>query len=202
LSQAGNAHPLERALLRFLRFLEKRDMSYETLSLQSADTHCESFLLDANGWVPNNARLPVLIWHGAIDPRESDIAGHFEALFAQNGWPPQWRDGVFDYHHFHSTAHEVLGVASGEAELIIGGPKGRVIALNTGDAILLPAGTGHCLLTAGRRFQVVGAYPPGQQWDIRRDALSDDERRQMEALPFPKRDPIAGDGGALTRLWK
>jgi uncharacterized protein YjlB len=177
-------------------------MPYETPTMQAADARCESFMLAPNGWVPNNTRLPVLLWHGAIDRREQDIAGRFETLFTQNGWPPQWRDGVFDYHHFHSTAHEVLGVASGDAELIIGGPKGRVIAVRAGDALLLPAGTGHCLLTAGRRFQVVGAYPPGQQWDIRREALSDAERRSMEALPFPTSDPIGGEDGALMRSWK
>ncbi|MDR5854567.1 cupin domain-containing protein [Caballeronia sp. LZ062] len=177
-------------------------MAEHTETVQAANARCESFLLATNGWVPNNARLPVLVWHGAIDPQNRDCGSRFEALFAQNGWPPQWRDSVFDYHHFHSTAHEALGVASGEAELIIGGPEGRVIALRAGDALVLPAGTGHCLLTSARRFQVIGAYPPDQQWDIRRDALSDDERRAMEALPFPKSDPVAGEDGPLTRLWR
>jgi uncharacterized protein YjlB len=186
----------------------ERDMPHETISLQSAKARCESFLLPSNGWMPNNSRLPVLLWHGAIDISEHekrdrhDCGARFEALFAQNGWPPQWRDSVFDYHHFHSTAHEVLGIASGDAELILGGPQGRVIAVRAGDALVLPAGTGHCLLTSGRRFQVIGAYPPGQQWDIRREALCDAERIEMEALPFPHSDPVAGDDGPLTRLWK
>jgi uncharacterized protein YjlB len=76
-----------------------------------------------------------------------------------------------------------------------------VIAVSAGDALVLPAGTGHCLLTAGRRFQVVGAYPPGQQWDIRRDAISEAERIAMEALPFPSSDPVAGEDGPLARHW-
>jgi uncharacterized protein YjlB len=177
-------------------------MSRDTSFSQSACTRSESFLLAPNGWVPNNRRLPVLIWHSAIDPREPDAAGRFEALFAQNGWPPQWRDGIFDYHHFHSTAHEVLGIASGEADLMLGGPKGRTISVRAGDALLLPAGTGHCLLTCGPRFQVIGAYPPGQQWDIRRDALSEPERLAMEALPFPASDPVCGDDGPLIAHWK
>ncbi len=140
-------------------------MSHETLHIQSAaDARCEAFMLALNGWVPNNSRLPVLLWHGAIDAHGHDDAARFEALFTQNGWSSQWRDSVFDYHHFHSTTHEVLGIASGDAELILGGPKGRVIAVRAGDTLVLPAGTGHCLLTNGRRFQVIGAYPPGQQW--------------------------------------
>lgn len=179
-------------------------MAEQTVSLLAQHARCEHFMLPENGWVPNNRRLPVLLWRGAIAPprqQGQEGADHFEALFEQNGWPPQWRDGVFDYHHFHSTAHEALGIASGDAELIIGGPHGRVIALSAGDALILPAGTGHCLLAAGRRFQVIGAYPPGQQWDIRREAISEAERTAMEALPFPKSDPVAGDDGPLVRHW-
>ncbi|BAN23199.1 cupin domain protein [Caballeronia insecticola] len=179
-------------------------MAEQTVSLLAQNARCEHFMLAPNGWVPNNSRLPVLLWRGALDldPRAADGATRFEALFAQNGWPPQWRDGVFDYHHFHSTAHEALGIASGDAELILGGPHGRKIAVNAGDALVLPAGTGHCLLMAGRRFQVVGAYPPGQQWDIRRDAISDAARAAMELLPFPPCDPVAGENGPLVRHWR
>ncbi|MDR5757176.1 cupin [Caballeronia sp. LZ035] len=176
-------------------------MTEHTARLLSPHARCEHFMLPENGWVPNNRRLPVLLWRGAIDPVAPDGAGRFEALFAQNGWPPQWRDGVFDYHHYHSTAHEVLGIASGDAELILGGPHGRVIAVRAGDALVLPAGTGHCRLTSGRGFQVVGAYPPGQQWDIRREALDERERAAMEALPFPASDPVAGDDGPLRHHW-
>ena len=176
-------------------------MAEQTVSLLAQNARCEHFMLPENGWVPNNRRLPVLLWRGAIDPRAPDAAARFEALFGHNGWPPQWRDSVFDYHHFHSTAHEALGVASGDAQLIIGGPHGRVIAVSAGDALVLPAGTGHCLQTAGRRFQVVGAYPPGQQWDIRREAISERERAAMEALPFPACDPVAGENGPLARHW-
>ncbi len=75
-----------------------------------------------NGWVPNHPTLPVLLYHQAFDPNTPDLASVMERTFEQNGWPPQWRNGVYDFHHFHSTAHEVLGFAAGSAHLILGGP--------------------------------------------------------------------------------
>jgi uncharacterized protein YjlB len=158
--------------------------------------------LKPHDWVPNNPRLPVILYRRALDPERDDLGAAMETLFARNQWPPQWRDGIFDYHHFHSTAHEVLGAISGQAQVIIGGPGGRVITLNAGDVVLLPAGTGHCLQSSGGRFSCVGAYPEGQQWDIRRDALSEEEMAAMLKLPFPASDPVGGDAGPLPEHWR
>jgi len=66
----------------------------------------EVLRLSRNGWMPNNERLSVLLYRGVQDLRGADPAARFEELFTRNGWPPQWRDGVYDFHHYHSTAHE------------------------------------------------------------------------------------------------
>jgi hypothetical protein len=81
----------------------------------------EVLQLSRNGPMPNNERLPVLLYHGAFDVVESDSASVFEQAFERNGWPSRWRNGVYDFHHYHSTAHEVLGFARGHARLILGG---------------------------------------------------------------------------------
>jgi uncharacterized protein YjlB len=161
----------------------------------------DAFRLPAHAWVPNNRCLPVIVYRRVFDAAARDLGEQVDRAFAQHGWPVQWHDGVFDYHHFHSTAHEVLGVIAGSAELIVGGPGGRTLRIATGDVLLLPAGTGHCLVAREDAFQVAGGYPRGQQWDIRRDALTADELRAMEALPFPACDPVYGESGPLIEHW-
>jgi uncharacterized protein YjlB len=162
----------------------------------------ESFVLPEHDWVPNNPKLPVLLYRGAVDVGSCDeTAAAFEAVLEANGWPPQWRDGIFDYHHYHSTAHEALAVAAGTATLTIGGPGGRELRVEAGDALVLPAGTGHRSTEASEGFLVVGAYPQGQDWDICRQAPSDEARQRMATLPVPHADPFYGRTGSLTERW-
>ena len=160
----------------------------------------EQIRLSRNGWMPNNERLPVLLYRRAFEAG-GDAATAMEAAFQQNAWPPQWRNGVYDFHHYHSTAHEVLGFAGGSATLMLGGEGGHELTVNAGDVAVLPTGTGHCRLRADSRFLVIGAYPAGQTWDICRAAPDGVAVERMRTLPFPKVDPVAGAGGALVRVW-
>jgi uncharacterized protein YjlB len=172
----------------------------------SSQTAVEPETLDfaANGWIPNNQRLPVLVYRSAIKPVGSDPASLFEHVFARNGWPPQWRNGIYDFHHFHPSTHEVLGFAAGQARLILGGPgsTGREITVRAGDVVVLPAGTGHCKIEASADFLVVGAYPPNEDIGISRVALTADGLAEMRRVPFPQSDPLSGPNGPLAKLWR
>jgi uncharacterized protein YjlB len=158
--------------------------------------------LSRNGWMPNNEKLPVLLYHQVFALHGDDPALLLEQTFRRNDWPPQWRNGVYDFHHYHSTAHEVLGFAVGHARLMLGGENGHDVVVHAGDVAVLPTGTGHCKLEASEDFLVVGAYPPNQIWDICRSAPTPAASDRMEHLPFPKWDPVAGVSGALVRAWR
>jgi len=166
-----------------------------------AETQPETIHLQANGWMPNNPKLPVLFYKAALDTK-GGAASKCEALFTRNGWPPQWRNGVYTFHHYHSTTHEVLGFTRGEARLVLGGEGGREFHIRAGDVLLLPTGTGHCELTCSPDFQVIGAYPPGCHWDICRAAPDTAALERMATMALPASDPVHGTHGPLTLHWR
>jgi uncharacterized protein YjlB len=157
------------------------------------------FTFEDDGAIPNS-RLPLLVYHAALPADAAAI----EQVFAANRWPPAWRDGVHPFHHFHSTAHEVLGVARGEASVLFGGPGGTVLTVRAGDVVVVPAGVAHCNQMQSDDLLIVGAYPDnGRGPDMRRGkpAEHDAAVRSVAAVPVPAADPVMGVDGALGRLW-
>ena len=86
------------------------------MSIVSADIEPLTFVFEDDGLVPNNP-LPFLVYKGAVDVANDHPEKTIEGLFGANGWGAMWRNGVYDYAHYHATVHEVLGVARGLARV-------------------------------------------------------------------------------------
>jgi uncharacterized protein YjlB len=158
-----------------------------------------------DGTVPNNPALPFVRYRGAVDLADAaDPAAVFEELFEANGWGGAWRNGIYDYVHYHPRIHEVLGIASGEARVRFGGAKGRAVRLKAGDVAILPAGTGHEALSATRDLVVVGAYPPNGKYEEYEGSTGEHDRAvdMIPKVPLPRKDPIYGADGPLLKVWR
>lgn len=161
------------------------------------------WLFADDGATPNHPDFGLLLHKGAVEASE-EAAARIEALFGANGWVGFWRDGVYPFHHYHSTCHEALGVARGRAEVRFGGEDGETVGLDAGDVAVLPAGTGHKLISASEDFLVVGAYPPRQPYDmIRSDQRGEHDAavERIAAAPVPATDPVFGEEGGLKLRW-
>jgi uncharacterized protein YjlB len=165
----------------------------------------ETMKFAADGSVPNNARLPFVIYRGAIDlagdPNPEEI---IERVFRANGWGDIWRNGIYEYMHYHSMIHEAMGIARGRAKVMFGGAQGREVDLAQGDVVVLPAGTGHQALWVSPDLLVIGAYPGSGRYDLCRGSKAEYAKavETIPRVPLPKSDPAYGDEGPLMRLWR
>ncbi len=165
-----------------------------------------TFMFAADGNVPNNPTLPVLLYRHAVDVAAAhDPESAIEQIFMANGWGHGlWRDSIFPYPHFHSATHEVLAIARGSARVRLGGTHGKEVELKAGDVVVLPAGTAHQRLASDDRLSVIGGYPGNGRYDLQRTQPSDhgEAREAIAKVPLPECDPLFGTEGPLLRLWK
>ncbi len=156
--------------------------------------HIEKLSFAPDGFIPNNPALPFVCYRAGLDLSagnpEQAIIRHFEL----NGWGDAWINGIYPFQHYHATAHEVLGIARGYALVQFGGPNGPRLEVSAGDAVLIPAGVGHCRLDMSGDLSVVGAYPEGQSADLRRDTAGDfsGAAERIAKVAHPRRDPVTG----------
>jgi uncharacterized protein YjlB len=163
-----------------------------------------TFRFEDDGETPNNPKLPLVLYRGAVDVKGADPAAAFEKAFGAHGWGDGWRNGIFDFLHFHTRTHEVLGIARGRAKVEFGGAKGQAVELQAGDVAILPAGTGHRRISSSPDLLVVGAYPADTCIDQHRPSqISHDKAvSDIAGTALPQQDPVYGSDGPLMRLWK
>ncbi len=174
------------------------------LSKLVRDRKPNAFRFKDDGIIPKHPRWPLIVYRSAVRlPDTLDPAAVLEDLFERNGWANSWRNGIYDYVHYHSRIHEVLGIARGSGKVQFGGKRGRVLTLKAGDVAILPAGTGHQCLSATDEFLVVGAYPPSGKYD--ECTSSKDYTRAIKTVPKvakPRKDLVFGSHGPLRTKWK
>jgi uncharacterized protein YjlB len=158
------------------------------------------FYYEDDGIIPNNPELAVILYSEVFKEKTAQV----ERIFNSHNWRNSWTNGVFDYHHYHSNVHEVLGVTRGTATLHLGGEQGNLLVVVAGDVLVLPAGTGHKKVSSSFDFQVVGAYPNGMDYNLLTGLASDRPKAlaEIKRVPLPQTDPVFGDHGPLTNTWK
>ena len=163
----------------------------------------ETYRFADDGIVPNNPALPLVVYRGAL-AAGGNRAAACERLFAQHGWPDAWRNGIYPHHHYHSTAHEVLGIAAGSARVRLGGEGGQTVELRAGDVVVIPAGIAHKREWASSDLLVIGAYPKGQRPDLCRAEAARHDRAlaHIAAVPLPVVDPVTSRAEPLLECWR
>ncbi len=165
--------------------------------------HIATHVFEDDGMFPNNPRLPVLVYKGALHLHPSDQPEKIMEIFARNNWTNGWKDTVFTYHHYHSKTHEVLGIFCGTADIILGGPEGTCVELNRGDVVIIPAGVAHKCINSSPDFLCVGAYPDGREYDTNYGKAEEREQAlaNIQTVPLPSTDPVFGSSGPLNERW-
>ncbi len=163
----------------------------------------EQVAIQEDGVFPNIC-LPVLLYKGALDIPLLFPATHVKHWFEKHGWSNSWDAGIFEYHHYHSITHEVLGIYKGHTKLQLGGPAGPVIFIEKGDVLVIPAGVAHKNLGAENSVGVVGAYPDGRNYDMNYGKPGERPRtdENIKNVPVPANDPVFGRDKGLSSIWK
>lgn len=171
----------------------------------NTNPHIISIELQKNQHFPNS-KYPVLIYKQALQlPKQKNRASVIaQQIFNRNGWSNSWRNGVYNFHHYHSSTHECMAITMGKVHIIVGGPKGKKVELLQNDVIILPAGVGHRCISSSEDFVCVGAYPQGKDYDINYGTELELKKamKNIHNLSVPAKDPIFGKHGFLKTFWQ
>jgi len=180
-------------------------MKLKPKSRINENPHILHFVFKRNRNFPNS-KLPVIIYQGALNlPRQKNKAAEIARSVCEgNGWSNTWKNGIYDFHHYHSITHECMAVVMGSARLVLGGPGGKAVELNSGDVIILPAGIGHACTRASDDFLCIGSYPQGKDYDTNYGIPAEFKIavKRIKELSIPAGDPIFGKTGFLKVYWK
>ncbi|KAL4955434.1 hypothetical protein BDW69DRAFT_204522 [Aspergillus filifer] len=168
-----------------------------------------TYYLPRTEHTPNNP-LPVLHYQNVLpEPRTEEAATEF---LTANKWEKRGTWGAVWTSHFHPNSHECYGVFQGSSTLLLGAAGedgtdnvGLRVTVHTGDAIVLPAGTGHSSVESTDDYRYIGVYPEGcPRWRNEFGKTRIDEQTfsdEIAGVGYPEEDPVYGKDGPLMQLW-
>ncbi len=173
---------------------------------QNTNPEITSKTIGRNKFFPNS-RLPLIIYRSALNlPEQRNKAAEIvQKIFLRNNWGNTWRNGIYNFHHYHSNTHECLGISSGDARVIFGGTGKRSITVSRGDVVIIPAGMAHMCIECSENFECIGAYPKAQNYDINHGNNEEEFKSslaQIAKVGMPQFDPVYGKEGFLKSYWK
>ena len=133
---------------------------------------------------------PLVLYRGAVRfPDDLDPAAVFEELFRKQRVGRFWRDGIYDYVHYHSRIHEVLGIARGERQGAVRRTPGS-----------------HSKTESGRRYHSARRHrastpfrKQGFSGDRRLSAVRQIRRMHQQRRPQARPDDHSQSGAAAQR---
>jgi len=148
--------------------------------------------LQADGTFPNNPDHPVMMvlaaFHGTTAQAQALLTGG-------NQWTSPWIWGIYPFHHYHSTAWELLLCIDGQADIQLGGPSGPELSVTKGDWMLIPPGVAHKQLRDNGHFNLLGSYPMegcSGPVDTLKGSPTQEQVVNMQACAAPQKAPIMG----------
>ncbi|MCE3226161.1 MAG: cupin protein [Bacteroidetes bacterium] len=170
---------------------------------QQSEIQIQEFRLNDTGKFPNSV-LPVIVYKKVLALPRFFKCFYVRRLFISNKWGNSWKSGIYEYHHYHSITHEVLGVCEGKTTLLLGGENGVSIEIEAGDVIVIPAGVAH--KNEGNENDVccIGAYPTGHDYDIKygKEGERPSADNNIMNVSLPKTDPVFGAKFGVQNYWK
>lgn len=162
----------------------------------------QKYYIKDNGAFPNSV-LPVVHYMGILHLPMFFPSRHILQLFQRNGWTNNWKDGIYTFHHYHSTTHEAMGVCKGQTTVRLGGEKGPEVVIGKGDVLIIPAGVAHKNMGGERQVICIGGYPGGREYDMNygKPAERPQADANIAALPVPATDPVLGADKGVNKFW-
>ena len=162
-----------------------------------------TFVFDDDGLVPNNI-LPLVIYKRAIELAGGDPARAIDELFRANGWDQRWRDGIFDYQHYHATCTRRSASRAATRWCCSAASTARRSSSTPATSRSCPPAPA----TSASSPAMISAWSaptrPAKPWrSLARPRRT--YRRAMETIPLvlpPPSDPVFGQDGPLLRLWR